>query len=259
MHISYWADAKSMACKLRDAIEEKTGVHLHLSNKFDWAEINYGRSDTKSEHNDPNFVQLCVYKYRFAKLLRENGFGACPEFFRGIPRIFPCLVRERLSSYSAYGIHAYSTKEEYDLAGISDEFWWTPFVRCEHELRVHVLGGEFVKVFKKMPTIEEAELPIRNSYNTYHYSNRTDFKTWRHLMALQETLKPILKGSFYALDVGWDSNEKRYFVFEGNSAPGITDNTAALYADYFIKTLKIGGRSYGIPGPSTLVEGGSVN
>jgi hypothetical protein len=259
MHISYWPAAMSMARKIRDAIKEKTGKHLHLTNKFDWAEINYGRSDTKSEHNSSEFVQNCVRKYEFVDYLRKNGFTNCPEFFHGVPTIFPCLVRERLSSFSAYGIHPYATREAYDLEHPSPLFWWTPFVRCDYEIRVHVLGGEFVKVFKKVPVGEETALPIRNSYNTYHYSNRSDFKEWKSLMALQDALKPLLKGSFYALDAGWDSINKRYFVFEANSAPGITDNTAGLYADYFIKALKMGGTTYGLRGTGEAASGGTLN
>jgi hypothetical protein len=126
---------------------------------------------------------------------------------------------------------------------------------------VHVLGGEFAKVYKKEPIETESEFPIRNSYNLYHYSNKSGFKSWNKLMELQERLRPILTGSFYALDVGWDTVNKRYFIFEANTAPGITAATAGLYADYLIGKLGLTLKEStdGVRRTEEVTQGGSIN
>lgn len=247
MRISFWDAAFRMAEKVRDSIEEKTGIHVWLTNNFSDADINYGNGNIKSSMNSPEFVGFTSHKYRFSKHLRANGFEDTPEFFRGVPDIFPCLVREHLDSYSGFGIHPFKNKEEYDTAHLTGEFWWTPFVTCNKEYRVHVLNGKFVKVYEKVPLQSETDLPIRNSYSLYHYSLRSQWANWSEMVALQNRLCPIIAqvpgSEFYALDFAWDPSGHRYFVFEGNSAPGLTDATASLYADHFINRLGIKVRS----------------
>jgi glutathione synthase/RimK-type ligase-like ATP-grasp enzyme len=76
---------------------------------------------------------------------------------------------------------------------------------------------------------------------------------------LETKLKPILIGDFYALDIGRDATNHRYFIFEANSAPGINENTVELYADYFIDKLhlkKIGGNIGTILRPNETAQRG---
>src|ERR1035437_1992177 len=162
MTISFWPKAYSLAKMLRDCIESKTSVHYILSNRGP-STINYGNSEVESNMNSPEFIKLCVNKLAFSQLMSSNDIPS-PEFFRGVPTTFPCLIREQIGGFSGHGSHTFQTKEEYDPANLNPNFIWSPWVRCVSEYRVHVLGGNFVKCFKKVPTHEEDILPIRNSY-----------------------------------------------------------------------------------------------
>jgi hypothetical protein len=43
--------------------------------------------------------------------------------------------------------------------------------------------------------------------------------------------------NYYAADIGWDSNRKEYFIFEFNSAPGLNENTAKVYAEFLAERI----------------------
>jgi len=55
-------------------------------------------------------------------------------------------------------------------------------------------------------------------------SNKDRYKKLRNIISV---LKELLgENNFYALDIGYNEDEKDYYIIEGNSAPGLNKETA---------------------------------
>jgi glutathione synthase/RimK-type ligase-like ATP-grasp enzyme len=230
---------------LRDTIHAITGKRFVVTKNpenIDGKFIRYGYSadvwvpDTR--HNSASFIRLVCNKLRFSNLIAQHGFST-PNFRQDTRNvIFPCLIRHTLRSYDGRGIVVCRNKNDFKENWDAESFW-TPFVRTTREYRVHVLGGKVAKIFAKVkPDDYEDEFPIRNLRLGYHYS-LCDIDRLPGIQKLVKKLHPIIGGSFYTLDLGWDNNKKEYFVFEANSGSGLNEKTAILYAEYLIKELKI--------------------
>lgn len=233
---------------LRDEIFRMTGINMLVTQfperyPFKHIHIRYGGSapatshQRDTEYNTQEFIRLCTSKWRFSRLLNEHGI-ATPRFTRlEQPTAFPIVIRETLNSCGGRGIHVVHSLEEYIPFR---NCYWTPFVTCTKEYRVHILGGKIAKVFEKIKDNQsdpEGPYPIRNIYGGYHFSLRKHEKGFARLKLLVDKLSEVVPGKFYAIDVGWDDVNKRYFVFEGNSAPGLNTKTVIMYAEYLVREL----------------------
>lgn len=200
--------------------------------------IRYGNSTViqgiTKEINPPNIVSTLAFKNRFSADLLANDIYSV-EFFRNqVPQRFPVLIRETLTSYGGRGIHLARNEQEFNSL-YNRGFWWTPFIRTQFELRVHILGGEVKRIFKKeyIGDDQEQEFPIRNMHRGYHFSLR-NINNYPKVITLVNTIVERVTGKncFFALDVGWDAEKKEYLVFEGNSSPGLNQNEAQVYGDF---------------------------
>lgn len=237
------------AKNLRDELQKLTGIRIAITSDPTKIRrklhLRYGNSSPvkvpDTEYNSPKFIHLVSSKYRFAKMLLENGFHA-PKFVqRGQPSDsdFPLLIRESLSLSAGRGIHLCKSMEDFRNKWRGG-FWWVPFIPMSYELRVHILGGNIAKVFRKVATKPEGDLPIRNMARGYHYSLLLDFPQkvkagkYTKLQSTINKLMPCISGKFFSLDVGWDKSKKEYLILEGNSASGLNSNTANMYAQFLI-------------------------
>lgn len=207
--------------------------------------IRYGNpypTVAKTNYNTPEFIELCVFKSRFSKFMNEKGFYAPVFHSGGKPEEFPVLIRKSLTGTGGKGIVIVKNMEEFEQQ-FESPYFWTPFVKMSSEFRVHVLGGNFIKIFKKIittPGVEEAEYPIRNVASGYHYARKEMHKeNFKVLRQLEEKLREVFPTGFYGLDVGWDVINKRYFIIEANSAPGLNTQTVKMYAEYLVKELEL--------------------
>lgn len=233
---------------LRNALQELTGNKILVSarpiertkNKKYQNEIlvRYGNSvgttlpDTGL--NAPAFIHLISSKKLLADTLLNNGIHA-PVFTKDISSpTFPLIVRETLTSFGGRGIHLVNSSEELQRVWRSN-FWATAFINMSQEFRVHIANGEVLRIFEKIPN--EEGLVIKNNASC-HFSLREPEGKFKKLFELIEQLNQILgTRSFYALDVGWDKDKRQYFVIEGNSAPGLNENSAGLYGKKITEIL----------------------
>lgn len=198
--------------------------------------------------NSQAFVRLASNKAAFSKLLRDNDIST-PTFYRETAPLanqYPVLIRKTLNSSGGRGIVVCPDAASF-AANWNPIYVWTPFIKTQFELRVHVLGGRVVKVLKKrfvgVDGVEEGEelvepaVPIRNLDRGYHYSAR-NLDTYPKVHDLVKTVHPIIGApSFYTLDLAWDKVNKRYFVFEANSGSGLNSQTVELYADHLARAF----------------------
>ncbi len=227
---------------LRNKIFELSGVRFLIVRHEELKsapKIRYGESNNEfkddTNYNSPEFIRLCSNKYKFSRLLLENGLYT-PEFKKDRPSIFPLLIRTGLSLSGGKGISICKNEDDFNKKW-NPAYWWTPFVKTEFELRVHVLGGEIKRIFKKILETDD-EFPIRN--NIICHFSLVNNDNYTKLVPVIESLNKILStNNFYALDIGWDSYNGKYFIFEANTAPGLNDNTAQVYAEFLCERLNL--------------------
>lgn len=239
---------------LRDALSDITGRLIRVTTnpaRIRGPFIRYGSAapvmGPDTQFNSQAFVALASNKSAFSALLKEHEIPT-PVFYRAtLPAAnqYPVLIRKTLNSSGGRGIVVCPDAAMFN-AHWRPTYVWTPFVKTQFELRVHVLGGKVVKVLKKRyvgvggaeeaDEIREPALPIRNLDKGYHYSAR-DLDTYPKVHDLVGTLNPFLGGQFYTLDIGWDRAKKHYFVFEANSGSGLNTQTVELYADYLARAI----------------------
>lgn len=233
------------SCKLlRSAIEDLTGVHLMITSNTSLIKnctIRYGNSQIvrgkDTEFNSKNFIELCSNKLTYSNFLKDNGI-ATVEFLNADcrPDHYPVLIRTTLTSYGGRGIIPIRTEEEF-LNTIRENYHWSPYLPFSKEYRVHILGSSISRVFSKVLE-EETDIPIRNNASC-HFSLKNIEDSFGKLKELVNSVANVLEKDgfkgFYALDVGFNSADKQYYVIESNTAPGLNENTAVEYAKYLVE------------------------
>lgn len=232
---------------LRNALQDLYGRRILVTSNPErirtFPFIRYGNSSyvnlsEETDFNSPNFIQFSSNKLKFSKVMEENNIYS-PVFKRNIGElIFPLLIRETLTSFGCKGIHVIKNEEKFQEIW-RNNFYWTPYINLAFELRVHILGGNIVKIFKKELN-EPQEFPIRNN-SLCHFSLKS-LEKYPKLESFIETLikiKEVSQGKFYSIDIGWDSVNKKYFVIEFNTGSGLNENTAEEYAKYIYENMEI--------------------
>jgi hypothetical protein len=240
---------------LRDAISDRTGRKILVTKHTDPGGetefiMRYGNpSYVPSEriynsaavlgHNTPSIIHLCSNKMAFSNLMEKSGILSPVFHSTGKPLSYPALIRTTLVSYGGKGIIPVNNETEFDL-NWKPGYFWTEFYNLKYEYRVHMLGGQIGRIFKKVKEdgTEDTEYPIRNVNNGYHFSlqNASNF-IHEQVTPLVSRIFNVLPASYCALDIGYVEETDQYVVLEGNSGPGLTRKTAAVYADYLTKVL----------------------
>jgi len=212
-----------------------TSYPFRIKDKF----IRYGNSESvnikDTEFNPAQFIHLCSSKLAFSRLMESNDIYS-PIYYNDPQKIerYPIVIRETLTSYGGRGIRIVHSLDELNWR---PAFYWTPYISLCFELRVHILGGKIVKIFKK-ELENKMEFPIRNN-SSCHFSLKTPQCYPKLLESVNELLKipEINQGRFFSLDVGWNKESKEYFFIEANSASGLNENTAEIYARYLVENI----------------------
>lgn len=224
---------------LRDAIEEKTGVRLLVTKnpeKVKRLHIRYGNPSftncTDTDYNSINFIKMAVNKKLFAEIIREDLLYDTPKFRKDYPYKddYPVLIRETLFGYGGKGI-IICENEDIFFENWGEGKYWVRWTYTSSEYRLHVLGGNIVKAYRKSLDHEEPPYPIRNMKNGWV------FKKVNPTEEMKEIARIIYEktgGKFFGLDIGFQPSKNKYFIFEANSSPGLGPNTAKCYADYLI-------------------------
>ena len=233
---------------LRDALFQETGVRYLVTkhpSRIRRLHVRYGASSGvncgDTSFNSPDFINLVSHKQRFSNAIKDKF--ATPEFIRDRePRDdeFPIVIRELMCSFGGKGIVMCPDRESFDEA--YNGSYWTRFVKTTQEFRVHILGGNVARLFKKVRipiddvTPAEEEFPIRTiKSGNYRFSLRRDNNLFPELNGVVRQLHDEIGGECYALDVGELPDNNGWFIYEANSAPGLNPNTALVYAKYLVE------------------------
>ncbi len=235
------------SCKaIRDAIETITGKKYNITTnptkvtgKVIYRYGNLGRiPGEETNFNSPEFIHIANDKLRFSEFCSENNIYS-PHYFRNdLPESYPVMIRKTLTGWGGRGIVICRSEQEFlENNGLS--YYWTPFVKTQFEIRVHLFDNQVNRIYKKvLEEGTEEEFPIRNSHH-YHFS-LVETEKYPKVAELCKRLGDTfieMGGHFSGVDLGYDKERKEYFVFEVNSAPGLNSVNAEEYARFFVDKL----------------------
>lgn len=198
--------------------------------------IRWGNSEQSyaqdTAFNPRELIRFCGSKYRFSQRMLELEIPHV-EIKTGTPRNFPVVVRQVLSGSRGVGIVVCRSLEEYRRTPRND--YWSDWYQFGGEFGVHLLGGNVVKLMRKVREegLPREDFPIRNSTRGYSFrrSSLEDKGGLVEFMAMVYERFPLQFGRW---DIGWDKVARTYRVIEANSAPDLTqnDDTLGLYVDF---------------------------
>ncbi len=233
------------ATRIKDELSKLTGNRILITSNhtrivMDNLILRYGNSRevdvSETNVNSIEFITACADKLEFSRLMNENNIVS-PHFIKmnESPREYPVIIRTKMNASGARGIYVIENEEEFQNM-FSYNYWWTKFYPTKFEIRAHIfLHGDgnvsVPRIFRKVG--RDSKRPIRNNED-YSYKLRR-VNRYKKAMPVIKKIAGLMRekeGKFFALDMGWSSELKKYVIFEANSAPGINDNTAKLYAKF---------------------------
>lgn len=251
-HPYNFPSANVLRNSMQEILKEKIKINCGRIRTKDNIICSYGRSDNSSNAlNLGTIIRVFSNKRHFSEFIKNSIFGdsiLTPEYLYPAPNTmpemeFPFMARDSLSMSGGRGIHIINSEEDFNkLSKIKGRRAFTKIYDVKFELRVHILGGEPVKVFKKLWVGEgdEPKFPIRVMHSGNYHFSLVSVEKYPKLSPLISSFNNVFGTNlFCALDIGW-TEEKEYLLFEANSAPGLNELTANLYADYIIKEFKNG-------------------
>lgn len=249
---------------LRDAICKELGwdkkklLVTKNPNKITTLHLRYGNSSSvpcrySGILNYQGFIRLISDKKYLNSKLKRDTKTLTTDFIRlsnKMPSVndFPFIVRKYTRSSGGKGIEIFQNFEEFLESLIKGDVkyshHWSPYFKFTEEYRVHVLGGKIGKLFRKNLEEEpENEIFIRNNDNSHFYRvalKNTPVAVIKvvnsfHKLIDKEFGKPLY---FTALDVGITEEGEGVFI-EANSAPGLNEATAEIYAKYILANSSV--------------------
>jgi len=192
-----------------------------------------------TELNDKNLIIKASSKVSFSELMEISGVPNVTLYKNILPESYPVFIRTLTRSSCGKGIKIVTNEEEFNQYRYN---YYSYFYDFKFEIRVHVLDGKVVKVFKKvfMPedgSESEETYPIRNSKNNYTFK-RKNIEAFPKAINLVDKIYEVLPLRFMGVDMGFIKNYG-YKVIEVNTAPSLNGETLLLYKDFFERNLQI--------------------
>ena len=180
------------------------------------------------------------------------SFTTDPDLALSFVRDGQCIIaRTILNGHGGAGIVIIENEEDFIEAPL-----YTKYIRKKSEWRIHVMGGGIIDATRKVlrpdyPNKEAINWKIRNHDNGFifqRYNSRvldddglpTPEKYLLPNVVEKQAMNAVkaLGLDFGAVDVVYNEKYNMAFVLEVNTAPGLADGTAEIYADYFDWTVR---------------------
>lgn len=193
---------------------------IRWGNSFNY----FGENDTK--FNDPRLIYISSSKILTYKMLSSNNIN-CTEYKRGIPDNFPVLIRKLLNSSKGRGIVVVNNEDEY--LDEYQNFYYSPFINFDREFRIHILGGNIVKVMEKVPL--EENIIIKNSETcTFKRRDIERLSCGKNISEIVDKLFSVFPMQMMGVDIGVVKDMP--YIIEINSAPSLNSLTLQLYVEF---------------------------
>lgn len=208
--------------------------------------INWGNSRPSAilsaphDLNKHSAIALACDKLKTFETLNAARFVHVPEWTTNHEQAimwadegYKVYCRTTLTGHSGRGIIIASSADELVNAPL-----YTKATKHKWEFRIHVFKGEVIDAQQKKKRLgyEGASTGIRNFSNGFVYA-RCDIDVPAVVLSASVDAVNGLGLDFGAVDVGYRERDDRAFVFEVNTAPGLTGTTLEKYTQVFNKYL----------------------
>lgn len=190
--------------------------------------------------NSPSAVALSSNKLSALTTLRDAGIS-CLTFTTDTAQVRSWLqeghvvfARTLLNSHSGRGI----VQIEGADATIPSAPLYTLYKKKKHEYRAHVLpdGSVVVRQKRRKVDAENVDWRVRNLAGGFVFTHEISFMP-PDLQELARVAVRTLGLDFGALDILYNEQDKRCYVIECNSAPGLGGSTIQMYVDAIRRRL----------------------
>lgn len=192
--------------------------------------------------NHPNRVAVAVNKLSAFQAMQE-GNVSIPEFttdraaaVRWLEQGKFVFARQQLRAHSGNGI-AIMDPEHPDTWEVRAPLY-VLYVPKKHEYRIHVAGGRVIDTQRKglraeFRGAEDVNHKVRNLANGFVYVRNDGHEVPAPVLEQAIGAVAALNLDFGAVDVVYNQQQRRAYVLEVNTAPGLAGATVASYAEYF--------------------------
>lgn len=211
-----------------------------LKRKGGFPTVRYGNSGGEglftvdTVFNSPSIIKLCSNSVSFSRWAKENEIFS-PEYlpFSKDYDKYPYFLRK---AYHHGGLDIIPIESPADLPTDLSGRYIVPFIETDQEIRITVVNGNPVKVMKKVDGRLTGKFPIRSAYKGWHYTLITS--GYDKAKEFVSTVSEKLGLKFGAFDLARTA-DRRYVLWEVNTAPGLNSETIKLYADGLRSTLEL--------------------
>jgi hypothetical protein len=205
--------------------------------------INWGNSRpsesvpyAERDLNKHSAIALACNKLKTFYTLSTNNFEYLPDWCTGIMQAINWVqngdkvyCRTNLTGHSGSGIVIASDVDSLVTAPL-----YTKATRHKYEFRVHVFRETVIDVQqkKRRSNWTGGDTGIRNHSNGYIYA-RADIDYPQEIEQAAIQAVKLLGLDFGAVDIGYRERDNKVFLFEVNTAPGLTGTTLIKYAQAF--------------------------
>jgi glutathione synthase/RimK-type ligase-like ATP-grasp enzyme len=238
---SVTAKALAKELGLKAVRDDKWSSDNHGHPLVRWGASMITRSSVRDQCiNAPNAIYIAAHGLKMLRALRDAEVN-CPEYYPASNfdkdyDLYETLLARRINHVGGKDIKFVNCN--HDLYEALDEGYpyFVKYIETSMELRVHVFGGEVLKAFKKINDDPDASF-IRSSYRGWHFQ-RVDIES-HYPKAISVALSAVeaLGLTFGAVDMAWSREEKKWYVWEVNSAPSLNSETLSLYVEKFREYL----------------------
>lgn len=217
--------------------------------------INWGNGNYPDFLYSQNFncipLSFVTNKWKFFEAFKNTG--CLPQHWTNKEEIthedFPIVCRTVLSGHSGAGIHIAN-----DVSGLVDCDLYVKYIKKKDEYRVHlgsrrvfvgdndhdpansgwVRKTEVISLQRKARRLDHPDpnWQVRNHANGFVYV-RNDVNPPEQVLEVARLVFDATNLDFGAVDVIWNEHEKRAYVLEINTAPGLEGTTVTDYVEFF--------------------------
>jgi glutathione synthase/RimK-type ligase-like ATP-grasp enzyme len=212
--------------------------------------LNWGSSTIPKEYtncriiNSPDVVHLCSNKLTFFQ-----KFGEHPSLIEhttdhnkvleALEKGHSICIRHKLTGHSGEGLEIFAPKDLLQKE-LPKALLYTVYKKKKEEFRCHVVDNKIIDIQRKALRTddERPETPnfqIRSHNNGFIYVRNEEFDK-AVIKIVETTVLDLHKETgldFGAYDVIYNSKEKKAYVLEINTAPGLTGTTLENYVNAF--------------------------
>lgn len=198
----------------------------------------YGNFTSDTLLNPPEVIRICSDSIKFSQWCFENGFNS-PKYElyeKNKEYPTPYLLRKKYHKQGDDIVLVDKLEIINSIESLENRFY-VPFVETDNELGIHLVNKKVVKIFKKVP-IDDASGFIRNAKRGYHFKIVNNIENnYKIAQEICENLFEKLGLNFGRVDIAYNIANKKYTIWEVNTAPGLNKLTSEVYATLLRETL----------------------